>query len=415
MKNTLRLGVGFIGSGFMTRFHVRAWVAVRDADILGFWSPTEAHRAEAAALARSLHVGEARPYASIAEMVADPAIDCLWIVGPNHTRVENMEEIVGALRAGRGSLRAIACEKPLGRNVAESRRMVELAREARLLDGYLENQVFAPAVTRGREILWARGARAAGRPYLARASEEHNGPHHAWFWRGELQGGGVLSDMMCHSLEVARFLVTDPAKPRASLTPRRVTAQVASLKWSRPEYAAQLRKRYGAEVDYTRRPAEDFARVLVEYEDEAGLPVLTEATTSWSYVGPGLRLSMEVLGPEYSMRSSSLDAELELFLSRETVQAAAEDLVEKQNAESGLMPVVPNEAGTYGYEDENRHMVRAFQSGVRPSETFDDGLAVTELLMAAYMSAERAATVDFPPAGLDAYVPRVARAEHDAG
>jgi predicted dehydrogenase len=403
------LGVGFIGSGFMTRFHIRSWVAVRDADILGFWSPTAAHREEAAALARSLGVGEARPYPSIAAMAADPAIDCIWIAGPNHARVENMEEIVAAVRSGRGALRAIACEKPLGRNLAEARRMLALVREAGVLDGYLENQVFAPAVTRGREILWARGARAAGRPYLARAAEEHSGPHGAWFWRGDLQGGGVLNDMMCHSLEVARFLVTDPAKPRASLVARRVSAQVASLKWSRPEYADQLARRYGPQVDYRRSPAEDFARVLVEYEDDAGTPVVVEATTSWSFVGPGLRLSMEVLGPEYSMRSSSLDTELELFLSRETVQSAAEDLVEKQNAEVGLMPVVPNEAAAYGYEEENRHMVRSFLAGERPRETFEDGVAVTELLMAAYLSAERGATLDFPPPGLDTFVPAVAR------
>ena len=29
-----RLGVGFIGSGFMTRFHIKSWEAVRDADII---------------------------------------------------------------------------------------------------------------------------------------------------------------------------------------------------------------------------------------------------------------------------------------------------------------------------------------------------------------------------------------------
>jgi predicted dehydrogenase len=413
--NGERLGIGFIGSGFMTRFHLRSWVAVRDADVVGIWSPTAAHREDAAAMARDLGVGAARPHDSIAAMVADPAIDCLWIVGPNHARLACMEEIVDALRRGAGTLRAVACEKPLGRNVAEARRMLALAREANLLDGYLENQVFAPAVTRGREVLWARGARTAGRPYLARAAEEHSGPHNAWFWRGDLQGGGVLSDMMCHSVEVARFLVTDPAKPRASLTPKRVTAQVATLKWSRPEYAAELRRRFGAEVDYRRRPAEDFARAMVEFEDDGGLPVLIEATTSWSYVGPGLRLSMEVLGPEYSMRVSSLDTELELFLSRGTTQAAAEDLVEKQNAETGLMPIVPNESATYGYENENRHMVSAFRAGERPAETFDDGVAVTEILMAAYMSAERGATVDFPPAGLESFVPAVARAERAGG
>ncbi|MEY4608483.1 MAG: hypothetical protein RL625_700, partial [Gemmatimonadota bacterium] len=28
-----RLGVGFIGSGFNTRFHIQAWQGVRDADV----------------------------------------------------------------------------------------------------------------------------------------------------------------------------------------------------------------------------------------------------------------------------------------------------------------------------------------------------------------------------------------------
>jgi predicted dehydrogenase len=30
---TRRLGVGFVGSGFITRFHIRSWEAVRDADV----------------------------------------------------------------------------------------------------------------------------------------------------------------------------------------------------------------------------------------------------------------------------------------------------------------------------------------------------------------------------------------------
>ncbi|MDX1385571.1 MAG: Gfo/Idh/MocA family oxidoreductase, partial [Thermoanaerobaculia bacterium] len=403
-----RLGIGFVGSGFMARFHIRSFVAVRDADLLGFWSPSAEGREAAAATARELGVGEARAFASIADMVADDRIDALWLCGPNHARVENLEAIVAALREGRGSLVGVACEKPLGRNVAEARRMVALAREAELLDGYLENQVFAPAVVRGRELLWQRGARSAGRPYLARAAEEHSGPHNAWFWRGELQGGGVLNDMMCHSIEVARFLVTDPELGRSSLTPRRVTAQIASLKWGREAYAADLAARFGPEVDYRHRPAEDFARVFVEYQDGDGEPVVVEATTSWSFVGAGLRLSMEVLGPEYSMQASSLDTELTLFFSRHRSQEAGEDLVEKQNAETGLMPVIPNECAAYGYEEENRHMVRSFLAGERPRETFDDGLDVTRLLMAAYHSAELGRTVDFPPPDLDSFVPAVA-------
>jgi predicted dehydrogenase len=411
MTQRKTLGIGFIGSGFVTRFHIQSFVAVRDADVRGIWSPNRSHAGEAAALARERGVGDARAFDSIEAMVADPAIDCIWICGPNHERIANMEAIVESLESKRGELVGIACEKPLGRNLAEAKRLRELVRRAGVLDGYLENQIFSPAAVRGKEILWSRGARLAGRPYLARAAEEHNGPHASWFWRGDLQGGGVLNDMMCHSIETARFLLTDPSKGRNSLTCRRVTAQIACLKWQRPAYARKLRETYGSDVDYSERPSEDFARALVEYVDEAGEPVLVEATTSWSYVGAGLRLSMELLGPEYSMSVSTLNSELSLFFSRELRQTSGEDLVEKQNAELGLMPVVTDEAASYGYVDENRHMVQAFRKGERPRENFDDGVDVTALLMAAYLSAERGASVDFASASLDDFVPAVARGE----
>ena len=71
--------------------------------------------------------------------------------------------------------------------------------------------------SRGKEIVWARGAALAGPPYLARAAEEHSGPHMPWFWEGTLQGGGVLNDMMCHSVEEARFMLTPPGAPREVL------------------------------------------------------------------------------------------------------------------------------------------------------------------------------------------------------
>jgi predicted dehydrogenase len=408
VKSEQRLGVGFIGSGFITRFHIRSWEAVRDADVRGVWSPNRGRAEEAAALARSLRVGEARAFDSIEAMVADESIDAVWICGPNYARVDNMSRIVAAMQAG-ARLRAVACEKPLGRNAAEARRMVALAEQAGLLHGYLENQLFQPGLERGKEIVWARGAAAAGRPYLARASEEHGGPHMPWFWQGDLQGGGVLNDMMCHSLEVGRHLLTAPGAPRNSIRPVSVSAQIASLKWSRPEYVQLLRDMTGGSADYRARPAEDFARASVTYEDESGRPLIVEATTSWSFVGAGLRLTMELLGPEYSMSTSSLDGGTKVFFSRRLREQAGEDLVEKQNAEQGLMPLVGNEAAEYGYENENRAFARWFLDGVQPEVSFHAGLEVTELLMACYMSAEEGRVIDWKPANLDSYVPPVAR------
>ena len=404
-----RLGIGFIGSGFVAKFHLQAWRGVRDADVLGVFSPNRSHAEATAALARELRVGNARAFNSIEEMVAAPEIDCIWLCGPNHLRVENMQAICDAVRDGKGKLIGVACEKPLARNVAEARQMVHLIEQSGLLHGYLEDQMFAPSVTRGKQILWSRAAALTGRPYLARAAEEHSGPHSPWFWQGELQGGGVLNDMMCHSIEVARFMLTEPGKPRSSIRPVKVSEQIASLKWSRSAYADQLKRNMGAAVDYKNKPSEDFARATINYVDQDDNPLIVEVTTSWSYVGAGLRLSLEVLGPEYSLAMNSLDSGLKLFLSREVKGDAGEDLVEKQNAEQGLMPVLGNEAAEYGYESQNRYMVQCFLDGKQPEESFHDGLEITELLMTSYMSAEQERTIQFKPDGLDNFVPLVAQ------
>src|SRR6267142_744825 len=406
MPASKRLGIGIVGSGFNAKFHLQAFVAVRDADILGVWSPNAKHAEATAALARTLGVGAAKAFPSIAAMVKDPAIAAIWMGGPNFARGANFEEIVDAVKGG-AKLLGIACEKPLARNVAEAKRIVDLVKQAGIPTGYLENQVFAPHVATGRTLLWARGARITGRPYLARAAEEHSGPHMPWFWQGKLQGGGVLNDMMCHSALVVQHLLTEPGKPASSVRPVRVTGHIASLKWSRPHYAKKLSAMMGPELDYTTSPSEDFASVMIEYATDEGQRVFGEVTTSWSFVGAGLRLSAELLGPEYSMSWNTLDTSLKLFFSREVKGKAGEDLVEKQNAEMGLMPVVAEEASAYGYSGENRHMARAFLKGEKPMLTFEDGLEVVKILMAAYMSAEKGQTIEFPPAGLDAFVPAV--------
>jgi predicted dehydrogenase len=406
---TQRLGVGFIGSGFNTRFHIQAWQGVRDADVLGVWSPNGKNAASAAQLARKLDVGEAKAYKSITAMVADPAIDALWLCGPNQARIENVEEIVHAIKSGKGTLKGIACEKPLARNVAEAKEVAKLVKSVGLKTGYLENQLFAPHVEAGKKLLWARGAATTGRPYLARAGEEHAGPHMPWFWNGALQGGGVLNDMMCHSALLVRHLLTEPGKPLSTVKPVRVTGHIASLKWSRPAYAKKLKGMMGSSIDYTKRPSEDFAAVNIEFETPEGHTVIGEATTSWSFVGAGLRLSAELLGPEYSMKWNSLDSGLQLFFSREVTGRAGEDLVEKQNAEQGVMPVVPEEYLAYGYTGEDRHFVRVFLGKEEPMLTFDDGVEVVKMLMTAYMSAEAGRTVPFPAKGVEKFVPAVAK------
>ena len=400
------LRVGLIGTGFIAAFHLKSMLGVRNVSIGGVYSRSAERRTRIADMARGLGLGPAYVFESIEAMVMSGEVDALWILTPNDTRLMIMREIHGLKKAG-APIRAVACEKPLARTLSEAREMLALVEDAGLLHGYLENQVFSTAVTRGKDIIWRRAVPQGGRPYLARAAEEHSGPHEPWFWQGERQGGGVLSDMMCHSVEVGRYLLTPPGDGRDVLKLVSASANTATLKWARPRHAADLRQRMG--IDFARKPVEDFARGILTLEDVDGNQVMIEATTSWAYVGAGLRIQLELLGPEYSMEFSSLSTGLKVFLSRTLSGSEGEDLVEKQNSEQGLMPVLEDEAGIYGYTDENRHMVEAFRHGRSPIETFIDGVGVVEMLMGLYRSAELGRTIYFPDPELENYIPLVAR------
>jgi predicted dehydrogenase len=404
-----RLRIGMIGSGFIAKFHLQALVAVRHVIVSGVYSPTRKNREALARDANTMGLGPCRAFNSLEAMVTSGTVDALWLLMPNFARIASMREIHRLVKTKKAKIVAVACEKPLARTLAEAREMLRLAEDAGLNHGYLENQVFAPAVQRGKEIIWRRAVPNSGRPYLARAAEEHSGPHMPWFWQGSRQGGGVLSDMTCHSVEVARFLLTKPGARRSDLKLVSATATTGNLKWTRPAYVKKLKGMMGKAVDYAKSPAEDFARGAILLRDPEGHDVMIEATNSWAYVGAGLRIQIELLGPEYAMEFTSLNTGLKIFMSRAISGGQGEDLVEKQNAEQGLMPVLEDEANAYGYVGENRHMVDAFRRGEKPLESFVDGVAVMEMLMALYRSAETGKIVKLPSKALEKYVPPVAR------
>jgi len=402
-----RLGLGLVGSGFMSRFHIQSLAGVRDADVTAICSRNTETAEAAAGLCRQLGVGDPTVFGDLESCIRSPEVEALWVSAPNHVRLSIAETIASEVSSGRAELLGVAWEKPMARTVAEARSILQLFEEARIPHGYLENQLYAPSLTRGRELLWRRGAPLAGIPYLARCAEEHSGPHRPWFWRGDQQGGGVLNDMLCHSVAAGLFLLTPPGETLGYLKPERVSAQIACLKWRRPKYADQLLKGSGGQVDYRKHPAEDYATASIRLAGQQGETLMIEATTSWSFVGPGLRLTFEVLGPEYSMFVNSLDSEGRIFFSRSVAGQAGEDLVEKQAAEQGQMPFLADECFTYGYTHENRDMVRAFLTGKRPFSTLEEGMLITRLLMTCYLSAEQGKSVSYPPDGLEEFVPAV--------
>lgn len=412
MSASGRLGIGFVGAGFITQtFHADSLRNIRHADAAGIMNPTVSKAEDLADEIRAAGCGEPNTYDDVRDLVRDPDVDALWITSPNYTRVETMEMVVEELEQGNAELTGVAIEKPLARNVGEAKRVVELIERTGLAHAYLENQVYMPSVTRMKELLWSQG-RSSGRPYLARAAEEHSGPHAAWFWDGKRQGGGVLNDMMCHSHKVNKFLLEDSTTDDGGLTPIAAAADIATLKWGRDSYREELAAEYG--VDYAGEPAEDYARGSIFYETDDGELVVGEATNSWNFVGSGLRITVELQGPEYSGAVNTLETGTDVFFSGD-IGGDGEYYVEKQEAAEGAIPVVPDETAAYGYLAQNKHVVDSFRDGSNAREDAYDGLEVVRLCMASYKAAEEGRRLEFKDIDLDEYVPEPARGEFDSG
>ncbi|MDX1641719.1 MAG: Gfo/Idh/MocA family oxidoreductase [Balneolaceae bacterium] len=383
------LKIGVVGSGFIAKFLTVAMKKVRHIEISAIYKRGGAE--ELGKYVKENRLGDPKLFGSVSEMCNH--CDAIAIYSPNYTRLTIMEEIAEAVEKG-ASLKGVICEKPLGRTIAEAQKMVNLAREANLLTAYFENQLHMKAVNNALDQLRPQ-QKVMGSFTLARSTEEHAGPHNAWFWDPTRQGGGVLSDMGCHSIAVCRHILTPHGKSPTFLEPVSVQCDTSLLKWGQPKYRKQLKDKFG--VDYSKTPAEDFATGIITFKNpETGQLVKGQFTNSWMYDKQGLRLWMDAIGPGYAMEVNSLISPLEIFVGDEAAEgvADAETALEKSTASRGLLPVHPDEAGLYGYDTEQQDMVDSFQKGEDAFLNWEFGLEVTKLVQAAYMAAEQKKTLD---------------------
>lgn len=406
MSDTLK--IGFVGAGFISQFQMVAMQQMRGLEVAGVYSPNRAKNVEKTA--QELGLGPGTPYPSVTELVKN--VDIVAIYCANYVRLEVMEEIVAAVKAA-AELKGLICEKPLGRTVAEAKRMVELANEINVNTSYFENQLHMRAIQSQRNQL-APQAKTMGPLMLTRCAEEHSGPHEPWFWDPTRQGGGVLSDMGCHSIAVGWYCLTPIGKPLTFLEPVSVQAETALLKWGQPMWRERLKEKFG--VDYAKTPAEDFTTGLITFKNpETGQYVKTQFTNSWMFEKQGLRLFMDGMGPGYAFELNSLISPLNIFIGDEAAEAVAdaEKALEKSTASRGLLSVQYNEADLYGYTSENVEALAAFQEGRDGMMSLSYGLEITKLVQAAYMAAERRKTIDLTDPAiqkeLESYVPAIAQ------
>ena len=400
--------LGFIGAGFIAHFQATALKSVRGVELSGVHALKGAEELAASANANGL--GECAVYSSVAELCNH--CDAVAVFAPNYVRVELVGQIVDAVKAG-APLKGVICEKPLGRTVAEAKQLIQMAKDGGFPTAYFENQNHMKPVTAALNQL-APTIREMGPIALARSAEEHAGPHEPWFWDPTRQGGGVLSDMACHSIACSWFVLTPPDKPIDFLQPVRVSCETALLKWGVPKYRQNLLDRMG--VDYAKTPAEDFTTGIVTFRNpETDQLVKAQFTNSWMYDKQGLRLLMEGLGPDYAFEVNSLQTPVNIFIGDKAAEAVADGelALEKSTASRGLLAVEPNEADLYGYVDELADAVAAFRQGRDAMMNWDYGFEVTKLCQAAYMAAERRQTIDLTdPAiqsDLDGYTSLIAQ------
>jgi len=211
----MELGIGMAGFGFIGKVHAYAYRT------LGlFYDPAPVKpklvgvctsRPESAA--KAAEVGEFDyGTTSFEALLHDDRIQVIDIASPNHV---HEEEIIGAVGAGKH----VYCDKPLTTSLASAQR-IEAALRARpeVKHGMAFHMRFIPATLRARELI-AEGF--LGRVYHFHAAYYHAGytdPNRPLSWRlTPGAGGGALSDLGSHVLDLMSYLLGDYAAVRASL------------------------------------------------------------------------------------------------------------------------------------------------------------------------------------------------------
>jgi predicted dehydrogenase len=204
------VGIGMLGYAFMGKAHSNGYKKMPYI----FYPPVArpvlagiAGRNAEAVQAAAARFGFARAYTDWQELLKDPAVQVFDNCGPNNLHAE---PTIAAARAGKH----VFCEKPLGRTAAESKAMLDAATAAGVKHMCAFNYRFVPAI---RQIKHFMEQGLLGEIYHFRARYLQQwiaDPDFPMVWRlnKEVAGSGALGDLGAHIIDLARFLVGEPAR-----------------------------------------------------------------------------------------------------------------------------------------------------------------------------------------------------------
>ena len=334
------MNIAMLGSGFIGRFYADSLQGYRSKDkIVSIYSRREE---SAKKFAMDYKVGFSTTV--MEDAINRPDVDVVCISLPNNLHEE-------AVMLCCKHKKAVITTKPLGRNAAEAKRMLEAVEKAGIFNGYLEDLVYTPKFLKAHESV-KNGA--LGRILWAKSRETHPGPHSDWFWDIEQAGGGCILDLGCHCVEITRSYIGKDIRP------------VEVMCW--------------ADTQVKPIDAEDHAIALVKYENGA----IGQFEVSWTFRG-GLDLRDEVMGSEGTIWINSfLRTGFEMF----TTGKGADYVAEKAESNTGWLFPVGDELNELGYNHMFMDMFNSMEEGKAPKETFYDGYVVNSILDAAYASAK---------------------------
>jgi predicted dehydrogenase len=202
------IGVGMLGYAFMGKAHSNAFRKIAYMT----WPPpfvprlvALAGRNEEAVAAAAQRYGYERWTTDWHDIVTDPTIGLFDNGGPNSLHAE---PTILAAEAGKHVL----CEKPLGRTADESYDIWKrvAATGVKHMCGF--NYRFVPAVRLAREMIEA-GELGELRHFRARYLQDWGDDPSLDTWRfhPDEAGSGALGDLAAHVVDLARFLVGEPA------------------------------------------------------------------------------------------------------------------------------------------------------------------------------------------------------------
>ena len=205
-------GAAIIGTGFIGTVHLGALrrLGVRVTGVLGSSAERGAQRSAALGVPA---------YATLDDLLADPAVQVVHVTSPNHAHYPQVKRI---LAAGRH----VICEKPLAMTSAQSAELVALAARSGLVAAVCYNIRFYPLNQHARQMV-QDAALGDVRLVTGQYHQDWLAKPTDWNWRLQADQGGTLrsvGDIGTHWLDLVQFV-----------TGQRITAVLADLATFIPE------------------------------------------------------------------------------------------------------------------------------------------------------------------------------------